>query len=114
MPRNLIKYRLTVEGEIPDFLYLGDDGVNGVFGVVDPNTPWPRNLVQIGITNDGAIGDFEVIPTKAELLLYLTTVGANWETPDSHDFGNITKSNPFDPSFATDWVWNCFLALEGI
>ena len=60
------KYRLTAEGTIPDFLYLGEDGVGGVFVVADPATPSPRDNIMIGIVNDGATGDFEVIPTKAD------------------------------------------------
>jgi len=114
MARNVMKYRLTAEGTIPEFLYLGMDGVGGVYGVGDPSTPWPRDLVQIGITNDGATGDFEVIPTKADLLAYLTAVGANWTSPDPADIGNPNAFIPFDPSAATDWVWNRFTALGGV
>ena len=109
MARQMIKYRLTAEGTIPDFLYLGEDGIGGVYGVSDPNTAWPRDLVQIGITNDGATGDFEVIPTKADLLAYLTSVGENW--------GQVDPLNPstiihFDPSTATDSAWNRLDALN--
>jgi hypothetical protein len=109
MAHQMMKYRLTVEGTIPDFLYLGEDGVGGVYGVSDPNTAWPRDLVQVGITNDGAIGDFEVIPTKADLLAYLTTVGASWTQTDPSD---PTATIPFDPSAATDWAWGRLDALN--
>lgn len=112
MARNVMKYRLTAGGTIPDFLYLGQDGVGGVYGVSDA-TPWPRDLVQVGITNDGATGDFEVIPTKADLLAYLTTVGAGWTQPDPAQPGNPEATIPFDPSAATDWVWDRFTALGG-
>jgi len=114
MARNVMKYRLTAEGTIPEFLYLGMDGVGGVYGVTDPNTPWPRDLVQIGITNDNATGDFETIPTKADLLSYLTVVGANWTEPDPAQPGNPDAFVPFNPSAATDWVWNRFVALGGV
>jgi len=113
MARNVMKYRLTAEGTIPDFLYLGQDGVGGVYGVDDLNTPWPRNLVQIGITNDNATGDFEVIQTKADLLAYLTAVSTDWTTPDPSAPGDIAHSLPFDPAAATDWVWGRFDALNG-
>jgi len=114
MARNVMKYRLTAEGTIPEFLYLGMDGVGGVYGVTDPNTPWPRDLVQIGITNDNATGDFEIIPTKADLLAYLTAVGANWTEQDPAQPTNIESTVPFNPSAATDWVWNRFTALGGV
>jgi hypothetical protein len=112
MARYVMKYRLTAKGTIPSFLYLGTDGVGGVYGVTDPDTPWPRNLVQIGITNDNAAGDFEVIPTKADLLAYLTTVGANWTQPDPAQLGNLNATIPFDPSAATDWAWGRLDALN--
>jgi hypothetical protein len=111
MARQMMKYRLTAEGTIPDFLYLGQDGVGGVYGVAD-DQPWPRNLVQVGITNDGATGDFEVIPTKADLLAYLTIVGAGWTQPDPTQPGDLTASIPFDPSAATDWAWGRLDALN--
>ena len=104
------KYRLTAEGTIPDFLYLGEDGVGGVFVVADPATPSPRDNIMIGIVNDGATGDFEVIPTKADLQSYLTTVGANWTQPDPAD---PDSTIPFDPVAATDWVWGRLDALNG-
>lgn len=112
MARQMMKYRLTAEGTIPDFLYLGEDGVGGVYGVSDPNTAWPRDLVQVGITNDGATGDFEVIPTKADLLAYLTSVGANWTRQDLTQPNNPEARIPFDPSAATDWAWGRLDALN--
>jgi len=112
MARNVIKYRLTAEGTIPDFIYFGDNEVNGAFAVSDPTATWPRDLVIIGITNDNATGDFEVIPTKADLLAYLTSVGTDLEMRDpSSVTGNLL---PFDASAATDWVWDRFNALGGI
>jgi hypothetical protein len=114
MARNVMKYRLTAEGTVPEFLYLGQDGVGGVYGVNDPNTPWPRNLVQIGITNDNATGDFEAFPNKASLLTYLTEVGANWTQQNPATPNDITNRVPFDPNAATDWVWNRFTALGGV
>ena len=99
MACQMIKFRLTEEGKTPDFLYCGLDGIGSVYGVIDPDTAPPRNLVQVGIANDGAIGDFEVIPTKVDLLAYLTTVN---------------NTIPFDPSAATDWAWGRLDYLNGI
>ena len=76
MAHSCIKYRLTAEGTVPDFLYLGEDGVGGVYVVADPSTPSPRDNVMIGISVDNATGDFEVLATKEELKTYLTNVGA--------------------------------------
>ena len=112
MARQMMKYRLTAEGTIPDFLYLGEDGVGGVYGVPDPSTPWPRDLVQVGITNDGATGDFEVIPTKADLLAYLTSVRGSWAQIDPAQPNNMEATIPFDPSAATDWAWGRLDALN--
>ena len=112
MARQMMKYRLTAEGTIPDFLYLGEDGVGGVYGVADPATPWPRDLVQVGITNDNATGDFEVIPTKADLLAYLTSVSGSWTQPDSSNLSDPQATIPFDPSAATDWAWGRLDALN--
>jgi hypothetical protein len=103
------KYRLTAEGTIPDFLYLGEDGVGGVYVVADPATPSPRDNVMIGIVKDGATGDFEVIPTKADLQAYLAEVGADWTQPDPEDPNNTI---PFDPVAAADWVWGRLDALN--
>ena len=114
MARYVMKYRLTAEGTIPSFLYLGTDGVGGVYGVTDPTTPWPRDLVQIGITNDGATGDFEICPSKEDLQTYLTLVGANWTQPDPSQPTNPDATIPFNPTEATDWVWNRFIALGGV
>jgi hypothetical protein len=113
MARNVMKYRLTAEGTIPDFLYLGEDGVGGVYGVADPSTPWPRDLVQVGITNDGATGDFEVILTKADLLAYLTSVSADWTQPDPANPDDPNANIPFDPVAAAQWVWDRKVALDG-
>jgi hypothetical protein len=112
MARQMMKYRLTAEGTIPDFLYLGEDGVGGVYGVADPATPWPRDLVQVGITNDNATGDFEVIPTKADLLAYLTSVSGSWTQRDPANPNDPNATIPFDPSAATDWAWGRLDALN--
>jgi hypothetical protein len=109
MAHHCIKYRLTAEGTIPDFLYLGEDGVGGVFVVSDPTASSPRDSVMIGITNDGATGDFEVIPTKSDLQFYLTEVGVDWGHPDPADLNNTI---PFDPVRAADWVWGRLDALN--
>lgn len=108
MAHNCIKYRLTEQGTVPDFLYLGEDGVGGVYAVADPSTPSPRDMVMIGISNDNATGDFEVVATKNDLITYLTDVGSSWQMPGPTPDEMI----PFDPAAASDWVWNRLDALN--
>jgi hypothetical protein len=110
MAHQCIKYRLTAEGTIPDFLCLHPEGVGGVFVVADPATPSPRDNVMIGLTENGFdVGDFEVIPTKADLQAYLTEVGADWTQPDPT---NPDNTLPFDPAAAATWVWDRLDALN--
>jgi hypothetical protein len=109
MAHQVIRYRLTAQGTVPDFLYLGNDGVGGVYGVPDPATPSPRDLTMIGITKDGATGDFEVIATKDALQAYLTVVGADWEEPAVNP---DDPPVPFDPVKAANWVWGRLDALN--
>lgn len=112
MARNVIKYRLTAQGTIPSFLYLGEDGVGGMYGVADPSTPSPRDMVMIGITNDGATGDYEVVPTKADLESYLTAISTEWTSQDPTQPDNLEATLPFDPAAAATWVWDRFTALS--
>jgi hypothetical protein len=109
MAYQCIKYRLTQEGTIPDFLYLGEDGVGGVYVVADPTTASPRDNVMIGIAKDGATGDFEVVSSEADLVSYLTEVGANWTQPDPLQPDTTV---PFDAVAAASWVWQRLIALN--
>ena len=118
MAHHCIKYRLTAEGTIPTFLCLHPEGVGGTFVVGDPTTPWPRNQVMIGLSEDDNTGDAEVIPTQAALQAYLADVGANWTKPDpaqtfnpAADGGN-EATIPFDPVAAAAWVWARKIALD--
>ena len=109
MAHQVMKYRLTAEGTIPDFLYLGEDGVGGVYVVADPATASPRDMVMVGITKDGATGDFEPIATKADLQAYLAMVGFNWTVSTANPADDPV---PFDPAKSTDWVWGRLDALN--
>lgn len=112
MAHHCIKYRLAADGTIPSFLCLHPDGVGGVFVVADPATPSPRDMVMIGLSEGDDVGDAEIVPTKADLLAYLTTVGAGWTQPDPANPGDPTATIPFDPSAAADWAWGRLDALN--
>ena len=112
MAHHCIKYRLVADGTIPSFLCLHPEGVGGVFVVADPATPSPRDMVMIGLSEGDDVGDAEIVPTKADLLAYLTTVGAGWTQPDPANPGDPTATIPFDPSAAADWAWGRLDALN--
>ena len=111
MAHQCIKYRLRADGTIPDFLYLGEDGVGGVYAVPDPSTSSPRDMVMVGISN-GIAGDYEVIHDKPALWNYLSTVGANWKQPDPTQPDNPDATIPFDADAAAEWVWGRLTALN--
>lgn len=112
MAHQCIKYRLNADGTIPDFLCLHPEGVGGVFVVADPSTPSPRDNVMIGLNELGyETGDFEVIPTKADLQTYLAAVGADWTQPDPNST-DPDATVPFDPAAAATWVWDRLDALN--
>ena len=112
MAHQCIKYRLNADGTIPSFLCLHPDGVGGAFVVADPSTPSPRDMLMVGLSENADVGDAEIVPTKADLLSYLTTVGVNWTQPDPTQPNNTEATIPFDPSAATDWVWGRLDALN--
>lgn len=113
MAHQVIKYRLNADGTVPSFLCLHENGVGGVFVVGDPSTPSPRDMVMVGLSEDGATGDFEVFATKADLEAYLTSVGADWTQPDPANPGDLEATIPFDPASAATWVWDRADALNG-
>jgi hypothetical protein len=112
MAHQVIKYRLNPDGTVPEFLCLDANGVGGVFVVGDPSTPSPRDMVMVGISCDGATGDFEVVPDKPALWNYLNTVGANWTQPDPANPGDPSATVPFDADAAAEWVWGRLNALN--
>ena len=112
MAHHCIKYRLAADGTVPSFLCLHPEGVGGVFVVADPATPSPRDMVMVGISEGDDVGDAEIVPTKADLLAYLTAVGAGWTQPDPAQPSNPEATIPFNPSAAADWAWGRLDALN--
>ena len=112
MAHHCIKYRLAADGTVPSFLCLHPEGVGGVYVVADPATPSPRDMVMVGISEGDDVGDAEIVPTKADLLAYLTAVGAGWTQPDPAQPNNPEATIPFNPSAAADWAWGRLDALN--
>lgn len=120
MAHQAIKYRLTADGTLPDFLCTEPNGLRGMYPAFDDVYPEPRNYAMVGISADGATGDFEVFATKDDLQSYLATVGADWYvyTDEYHpveqdpDTWNVGKY-PFDPAAAADQVWANLTLLNG-
>ena len=114
MAHQVVKYRLTAEGTIPEFIYFGNDGLHGYYGTYPTGAdaqPSPRDLVQIGITDNGATGDFEVVASQADLTAYLTSISDGWTqmAPTNED---PMASEPFDPATASAWVWGVLDTLN--
>lgn len=116
MAHQCIKYRLTTEGTIPDFVCTHPNSLSGMYPVDTGTHQFPQELLLIGISEKDATGDFEVIPTKEVLLSYLTSVGADWQTPDRSEprTEGLPTMIPFNHSIAADFFWAKLDALNAI
>lgn len=95
----IIKYRLTAQGRIPEYLCNHEGAFGGMYGV-NTNKPgyvprWasPQETQFLGmacgpIDPDGAPPEVEVIETKAELQTYITGISTTW-TVDSEGVTGI-------------------------
>lgn len=116
MPHQCIKYRLTEQGTPPDFICFHEDSLSGMY-VVDTGThASPQQLLLVGISENDATGDFEVIPTKEDLLAYLTSVCSGWEVfdPKGKTIGGMPAMKPFDATTAADFFWGKLDALNAL
>ncbi len=113
MAHQCIKYRLTPEGTIPDFVCTSPNSLSGLYGVDTQTHAYPQELLLVGISEKNAVGDFEVIPTRDALLAYLLNVGADWKVNDLNS-GTLSSANrqPFDHSAASFYVWNRMTAMN--
>ena len=114
MAHQVVKYRLTAEGTIPEFIYFGNDGLHGYYGTYPTGAdaqPSPRDLVQVGISCDDATGDFEVVASQADLTAYLTSISDGWTQPAPTD-EDPNATAPFDPAKASAWVWGILDTLN--
>lgn len=111
MAKQVIKYRLNADGTIPSFLYTGNDGIGGVYAVNTNTHESPRELLMIGISNNNATGDFEVVSSKQALEEYLTLVGSEWTNRD-YTSDDPSATVPFDPVSAAARVWDALDILN--
>lgn len=75
----LINYCLNSNGTIPDYVYTGIDGINGAYGVLNPNHTFPQDYKMIAVTKEpiaSPIPDtiLEIFTTKQELSDYMHSV----------------------------------------
>ena len=96
MPHHCIKYRHTVEGTIPEYVYIDSQVIKDAYPVWDNTAAGGKSLIVIGISKDNDTGDAEVFATKAELLVYLQT----------------SQLEGFDALTAADAVWAYLDALN--
>jgi hypothetical protein len=99
----IIKYRLTRDGRIPEFLCTEEGSFAGMYGV---NTnkpgyiaryPSPQETQYLGlgcgpIDPDGAPEGVEVIETKQELETYITGISTTWTTRSTGVTGISTET----------------------
>ena len=109
MAYQAIKYRLTEEGSVPDFIFQDPSGMSGLYPVYDNVYPYPRNVVLVGISVDNPVGDFEVFTTKSDLENYLSDVGKDWV-----GLSMEYQPMPFDPVYAANSVWTALDSLNGV
>jgi len=87
MAHQVIKYRLTAEGTIPEFVCSSNESIGGSFGVNDGLEDSPRDWLMVEISEDGATGDFEVINSQEDLKSYLDSISSGWIMPDPDNEG---------------------------
>jgi hypothetical protein len=99
----IIKYRLTRDGRIPEYLCTDPRAFAGMYGVNTnkdgymPKWPAPQETQWIGmgcgpIDPDGAPDGVEVIETKTELQTYITGISTTWTVDTSGTTGILTET----------------------
>lgn len=114
MAHKVVRYRLTAEGTIPEYLVFGvPQSTGGMYPVADPSTPSPQDWIMIGISDDGAdISEaIEELATKEALETYLSdqATAGGWTDNDPDD---PTATVPFDAAAHAQRVWDDLDALN--
>lgn len=113
MAHQMIKYRLTTEGTIPDFVCSSNESMGGSYVVNDNLVASPQDWLLVNISEDGATGDFEAIDSQADLETYLASISADWTSP-SPDSTDSEATVPFDPAAQAAWAWGKLDALNAL
>lgn len=114
MAYKAVKYKLTSGGEIPSFLYGGNDGANGNWPNKIDGASGPQDYWLVGIADDNATIPSDLaseIASKADLVTYLNTYTSDWTQPDPNS-EDIDATVPFDQSAQATWFWNKLDALN--
>ena len=99
----IIKYRLTRDGRIPEFLCDEEGAFGGMYGVNTnkpgymPKWTFPQETQYLGmgcgaIDPDGAPDGVEVIETKTELKNYITSISGDWTVKSTGVTGTYTET----------------------
>ena len=112
MAHKVVKYRLESDGTIPTWLKFGvSQSTGGMYAVVDSGTASPRDMIMIGISDDGAdiSGAIEEITSQSDLQTYLAAQASagGWKDLDAE--GNEVT---FDAAAHAQRVWDDLDALN--
>jgi len=113
----IVTYCLNPDGTIPDFVYHGNDGIGGVYGIPDPTHASPQDFVMLCLT-EYPVPDPQpdtihlLINDKQELTDYLTTVleGRTEPNRDDPDGPEI----PADIVANIEWVWSTYERVNNL
>jgi hypothetical protein len=116
MTHKCIKYRLTEQGAIPDFVFSDSDSLCGLHAVDTKTHSSPQEFLLIGISKKDVIGAFDVISTKEDLVLYLTSVEEIRNSPDTRyeSSDSLPAMIPFNATAAADFFWGKLDALNAV
>ena len=113
MAHKVVKYRLESDGTIPTWLKFGvSQSTGGMYAVVDSGTASPRDMIMIGISDDGAdiSGAVEEVTSQSNLQTYLAAQASAGSWKDFDADGNEVD---FDAAAHAKRVWDDLTALNG-
>lgn len=113
----LVTYCLNQDGTIPDFVYHGNDGIGGVYGVPDTEHASPQDSVMVCLTEYPVPSPqpdtiHQVFETKEEFSTYLNTILADATRPDPENPSG--PQIPVDIAAEIDYVWDTYTRVNGL
>jgi len=115
----MVTYCLNSDGTIPDFVYHGNDGIGGVYGVPDELHGSPQDFVMFCLT-EYPVPDprpdtiHQVFETKDEMAAYLHSVLDGATEPDFNNPDPDAPPIPVDVDAQIEWVWSTYLRVNGL